>query len=50
MVFFGYLTNDGKEALKNYKYSGADLSLIYKYILSPWAQYCVDHFTPLSIA
>ena len=28
--------------LKGYKYSGSDLSLTYKYILSPLAQKCVD--------
>ncbi|GMI49056.1 hypothetical protein TrCOL_g4051 [Triparma columacea] len=36
--------------LKGYKYSGSDLSLTYKYILSPLAQKCVDLFTPRSVA
>jgi len=40
----------GAQALKDYKYSGTDLSLTYKYILSPLAQYNVDHFTPKSLA
>jgi len=45
-----YVTPVGVKALKSYSYSGADLSLTYKYVLSPWAQFCVDHFTPMSTA
>jgi len=45
-----YVTPSGVSALKAYKYSGADLSLTYKYILSPFAQACVDWFTPLWVA
>lgn len=32
--------------LRNYKYVGSDNSLLYKYLLSPFAQYCVDTFVP----
>ena len=39
-----------QDALRNYKYSGSDLSLTYKYVLSPWAQFCVDKFIPLWMA
>ncbi len=45
-----YITPEGREALKRYKYAGADLSYLYKHVLSPWAQFCVDKFTPLWIA
>ena len=45
-----YIDSDAQKALKSYKYSGTDLSLTYKYVLSPFAQFCVDKFTPLTIA
>lgn len=31
-----------QEAIRNYAYRGGDSSLLYKYILSPFAQYLVD--------
>ena len=34
-------------ALKSFKYKGADLSLLYHYLLSPLAQWCVDALTPV---
>jgi len=37
-----FIDGKGAAALKAYKYSGSDLSLTYKYILSPMAQKCVD--------
>jgi ethanolaminephosphotransferase len=42
-----------KKNLENackYQYHGSDSSPIYKYILSPFAQFCVDAFTPLWMA
>ena len=36
------LTEQEKQGLLSYKYNGTDHSLLYKYILSPFAQYCVD--------
>ena len=45
-----FIEGKGAAALKAYKYSGSDLSLTYKYILSPAAQFCVDNFTPLNVA
>ncbi len=44
------LTDDERLALVNYKYKGADLSLTYKYVLSPAAQWCVDTLTPPWVA
>lgn len=44
------LRNADKVALRNYQYAGADLSMTYKYVLSPLAQFCVDHFTPITMA
>jgi len=45
-----FIDKGATTALRNYKYSGSDLSLTYKYILSPLAQKCVDLFTPQSVA
>jgi len=45
-----HLNNDDKITLKNYSYSGYDASLTYKYVLSPFAQFCVDHFIPIWMA
>ena len=39
-----------REALRNYKYVGSDTSLIYKHVLSPLAQFCVDSFCPSWLA
>lgn len=36
--------------LTKYKYNGGDRSYIYKYILSPWAEFCVDTFIPKWVA
>ena len=46
----GYVTESGAAALHAYKYSGVDKSLTYKYVLSPFAQWCVDKFTPMTVA
>lgn len=45
-----YVSPSGATAARNYKYSGGDLSKLYKYFLSPMAQFCVDHFTPRWLA
>ena len=39
-----------RKALKAYKYNGGDTSLIYQYILSPLAQFCVDVACPAWLA
>lgn len=44
------LTADQRRRLHTYKYSGGDSSPVYKYVLSPLAQYCVDHFVPMWMA
>jgi ethanolaminephosphotransferase len=31
----GYITKDGAEGLRQYQYRGRDLSLVYKYVLTP---------------
>ena len=41
-----FISSEGEQNLLNYKYNGSDASLIYKYILSPLAQYCIDHIVP----
>jgi len=47
---FYYLSSKAVTNLPNFKYSGADLSLLYQYVLSPLAQWMVDHVTPNTIA
>jgi hypothetical protein len=37
-------------ALRAYKYAGADRSILYHYVLSPWAQFLVDVATPRWLA
>eukprot|EP01038_Epipyxis_sp_PR26KG_P007512 gene7512-10234_t len=44
------LTNQDHKNLHNYQYKGGDSSLIYKYLLSPFAQFCVDYFVPKYVA
>ena len=50
IVMVYHLSNNDKITLKNYSYNGYDASLTYKYILSPFAQWCVDKFIPLWMA
>jgi|MDSW01.3.fsa_nt_gb ethanolaminephosphotransferase len=45
-----YLSPAASEALPKFQYNGTDLSPIYKHILSPMAQYFVDHWTPTWVA
>jgi len=45
-----YLTPIAVKRLPHYQYSGADLSLLYKHVLSPLAGWCVDHLTPTWLA
>ena len=45
-----YLTPNAVQKLPTYQYHGADLSLLYKYILSPLASWCVDNVTPTWLA
>lgn len=47
---FSYMTPAGRLGLPRYQYKGRDDSLYYKYIASPFAQYCVDTFTPRWLA
>jgi len=45
-----FITKEGEENLKNFKYSGGDNSLIYIYFYSPLAEWCVDNLTPSWLA
>jgi ethanolaminephosphotransferase len=36
--------------IRTYSYHGGDRSLLYQHVLSPLAQFCVDHFTPVWVA
>ena len=44
------LSESEKHAVRHYKYCGGDSSPVYAAVLSPWAQFCVDTFVPLSMA
>jgi ethanolaminephosphotransferase len=45
-----YLTPAGAEGLRRYRYVGADHSLLYKYLLSPWAEWVLQHAIPRGAA
>ena len=45
-----YLSPQAVKKLPEYQYQGADLSPIYKHVLSPLAAWCVDHLTPTWLA
>ena len=45
-----YLTNDCLKGIKDYKYTGGDDSLIYKYITSPTAEWLVQNVVPTWMA
>ena len=45
-----FLTNQAAQELPRYQYHGEDLSLLYKYVLSPLASFCVEHLTPIWLA
>jgi hypothetical protein len=45
-----FLSEEGEKKLPAYKYSGSDASYIYKYFLSPTAQFVVDKFIPIWLA
>lgn len=45
-----FLSEDAAEQLPLFQYKGQDLSLTYKYVLSPLAETCVQRFVPRSMA
>ena len=45
-----YLSPHAVQQLPKFQYNGSDLSLLYKYILSPFAAWCVDNLTPVWLA
>jgi ethanolaminephosphotransferase len=47
---FRYLTPNGAKNILHYKYRGSDASLYYKHVISPAAQWLVDHVIGPSIA
>ncbi|CAJ1961007.1 unnamed protein product [Cylindrotheca closterium] len=47
---FYFLNADARKNLLKYEYKGADNSLLYQYILSPFALFCVEEYVPESIA
>lgn len=47
---FYFLSDSAARALPEFQYKGQDLSLTYKYLLSPFAEWCVQTLTPRTIA
>jgi ethanolaminephosphotransferase len=45
-----FVTASGAQAIQIFQYSGQDNSLLYKYFLSPLAQYFVDNWTSRTVA
>lgn len=45
-----YFSEQQKNAVISYKYNGKDMSLLYKHVLSPLAEFCVDTFIPTWMA
>ena len=45
-----YLSTAAVNNLPKFQYNGSDLSLLYKYVLSPLASFLVDYCTPTSMA
>ena len=48
--FYFFTDTHIQTSLIQYQYVGQDLSLLYKYILSPLASFCVNYGTPKSVA
>jgi hypothetical protein len=47
---WNYISPEGRENVKAFKYCGEDHSLIYKYLMSPLAAYLVENWTPRWVA
>jgi ethanolaminephosphotransferase len=47
---FFFLSESAIEKLPHFCYQGEDRSLLYYYILSPLASFCVEHLTPRCVA
>lgn len=44
------INEEGRVAMRNYKYAGDDPSYIYKYVTGPISQKIVDHVYPTWLA
>jgi ethanolaminephosphotransferase len=44
------LTEEEKDHVRNYKFTGGDLSLLYQHVLTHWSQWCNDTFIPAWMA
>lgn len=40
---YRYVTEDGVKSILAYRYRGSDASLLYNHVISPLAQWLVDH-------
>lgn len=47
---FYFLNADARKNLLDYQYKGSDNSLLYQYVLSPFALFCVEQYVPENIA
>ena len=50
MLTYNYIPQEFENNLKDYKYSGGEASLIYKYIISPLAEKIVETIVPFWMA
>lgn len=51
MGFFKqYITEEGKQGIRDFKYKGGSVSITYEYIWSPFCDWIVKKFIPTSIA
>jgi len=50
MYMKSYVTEEGAQRVREYKYKGSDNSLIYNYIISPLAGKFVEHCVPVWLA
>ena len=42
-LFTPYILEEWKEPIRNYKYKGSDLSILYRYFTSPFCNYVVNY-------
>jgi hypothetical protein len=49
-VSFFFISQSAAKQLPLFQYKGEDRSLLYHYVLSPLAAFCVNHLTPRTLA
>lgn len=49
LLNYDFIAKENLHYLKSYRYKGSDESLLYNYVLSPFANWCLK-FVPLNVA